>query len=114
MIGGIFIIIITNLYVDEYSGYKEKFVFKEIKNGDSILINFPKDPNITRISLKLKGEISENVNVEIGKNFNIIHLKRSANIDTTFESDCYGNQIDLKLKCSDKCKGNLRGSVRVW
>ncbi|MES2517191.1 MAG: hypothetical protein V4585_03720 [Bacteroidota bacterium] len=114
MIGIIIAIFLLLIYSEYFSGYKKDFEFKEISTGKSVFLQFPYNSNIARIKVKIKGEISEDVDVSIGGSFNVIKLKRSANIDTTYESDYYSNQVEIRTICYKECKGNLKGTVRIY
>ena len=113
MIGYIVVALIIVFIVPELSGYKEKFEFKVIKTGQSIFLTFPNDLNITHITIKIKGNISEDVDFLIGANIMTLKLKKNSKIDTTYEGDCYGNQIELRTICHKKCIGTLKGSVKI-
>jgi hypothetical protein len=114
MVGIIITIFSLLIYSEYFSGYTKGFEFKEITTGNSVFLQFPYNPDITRIRVKIKGEISEDVDVLVGGITNVIKLKKSANIDTTYESDCYSNQVEIRTICYKKCKGNLKGTVRIY
>lgn len=114
VIGGIVFLLLLAIYTENFSEYKKEFEFKGISTGKYVFLQFPYNQDITRIRVKIKGEISEDVDVLVGGITNVIKLKKSVNIDTTYESDCYSNQVEIRTICYKKCKGNLKGTVRIY
>lgn len=113
MIGYIVLVLIIAFIVPEFSGYKEKFEFKEVKTGKSVFLKFPNDPNITHFTIKIKGNISEDVDFVVGGNLIILKLKKNSHVDTTYEGDFYDYQVELRTICYKKCIGTLKGSVKI-
>ena len=86
---------------------------KKLKLDNQYFLKFPKKSNITHFSIKIKGNISEDVDFVIGGNLMILKLKKNSNIDTTYEGDFYGNQVELRTICYKKCIGTLKGNVKI-
>lgn len=93
--------------------YREKFEFKEVKTGQSVFLTFPSNPNITHITVKIKGNISEDIDFLIVGNLIILKLKKNSNIDTTYKDNCHGNQLELRTICYKKCISTLKGNVKI-